>query len=215
MLLNKYAKITSSSNTNCRTTLNWKSKDVSSMKYEIERKLPLETAYAKVGELQGTGTILSNKTGLQFIDNSIANGTVGTIWYRIKQVIDTSAAGLASTYFDSVSVIIATPCILLSLPTPTPTPTPIVNITVDRIIVMPTPVSTPQFTLRVETPYAVNNLTICITDMKGSLMNQLKKSKVAGRTDFVVDISRLDKGTYVVSVYNESILIGNGRLVKL
>ncbi|CAF0881286.1 unnamed protein product [Rotaria sordida] len=212
VLLNKYAKISSATSNNCRTTINWKSKDVSSMKYEIERKLPGATNYTKAGEQQGTGSILANKTSLQFIDSGVANGTVGTIWYRIKQIIDTSAAGLASTYFDSVAVTIAVPCIVLSLPNPTPTP---VTVTTDKVLILPTPVSAAQFTLRIETAYAVSNLNIRITDMKGRLMNQLKKTKTAGRTDFIVGIGALARGTYVVSVYNGDVLIGNGRLVKL
>ena len=214
VLLNQYAKITLSTNANCKTTLQWKSKDVGSMKYEIERKLPNETVYSKVGELQGTGSILSNKTGLQFIDNSVVTGTVGTLNYRIKQIIDTSAAGLSSTYFDSVSIVIATPCSLLGIVVPPP-PNPTLNITVDRIAIMPTPVAANQFTLRVETPYAVPNLNIRITDMKGSILSQLKKSKTTGRTDFVLNIAALSKGNYNVAVYNGEVLIANGRLVRL
>lgn len=207
ILLNRYAKITSASvSTNCKATLVWKSKDVSSMKYEIERKLPNQTAYTKLGEMLGTGTILSAKTSLQYIDSTLADGTSGTIWYRIKQVIDTNT--VTSTYFDSVSVVFNTPC-------SKPGVTPSVTITTDKVAVLPTPVSTAQATVRVETSYAVSNLQIKVTDMKGSVLMQVQKAKAAGRADYSIDISRLSRGTYVVTVYNADAVIGNTRLVKL
>jgi hypothetical protein len=184
------------------------------MKYEIERKLPSDVNYIKVGELQGNGDVLANKTGLQFVDNTILNGTSGTIKYRIKQIVDTSAAGLTSTYFDSASVVIVTPCVVLSL-YGGGTILPALNIIKDKIVVMPTPVSAPQFTLRVETVKPVNNLTIRILDMQGKVLQQMKKSKIAGRTDYTIDISTLAKGSYIVSVYKENLLLDNGRLVKL
>lgn len=213
-LLNKYAKITSATSTNCKTTLVWNSKDVSSMKYEIERKLPTDINYVKVGELQGTGSILSNKTGLQFLDNTILNGTSGTIKYRIKQIVDTSVAGLTSTYFDSASVVISAPCVVLSL-YGGGVYTPTVNIIKDKIVLMPTPVVGSKVTLRVETVKAVNQLNIRITDMAGRVVEQFKQSKLAGRTDYTLDISNYAKGTYIVSVFKENILLDNGRLVKL
>ena len=49
-LLTEYAT-SSSSATGCRVTLNWSTKDVAAMKYEIERKAPGETSFTKVGEL--------------------------------------------------------------------------------------------------------------------------------------------------------------------
>jgi serine protease AprX len=214
-LLNRYAKITSATSTNCKTTLVWNSKDVGSMKYEIERKLPSDINYIKVGELAGSGTILSNKTGLQFLDNTILNGTSGTIKYRIKQIVDTSSAGLTSTYFDSASVVIAAPCVVLSLYGGGGVYTSTINVLKDKVVVMPTPVSAPQFTLRVETVKPVNNLTIRITDMAGRIIEQFKQSKLAGRTDYTIDISNYARGTYIVSVYKDNLLIDNGRLFKL
>ncbi len=213
-LLNRYAKITSATTTNCKTTLVWNSKDVGSMKYEIERKLPTDINYIKVGELAGSGIILSNKTGLQFLDNTILNGTSGTIKYKIKQIVDTSSAGLTSTYFDSATVVIAAPCVVLSL-YGGGVYTPTINIIKDKIVVMPTPVIAAQFTLRVETVKPVNQLTIRITDMAGRTIEQFKQSKLAGRTDYTIDISNYAKGTYIVSVYTENLLLDNGRLVKL
>lgn len=214
-LLNRFAKITSATSTNCRTTLVWNSKDASTMKYEIERKLPAEAIYTKVGELSGQGNILSNKTGLQFIDNTILNGTSGIIRYRIKQIVDTSIAGLTSTYFDSASVTITAPCVVLSLGNSGVINNTTVNIAKDRVIVMPNLVTNNQFKLRIETIKAVKNLTIIIRDIRGSIIQQLSTSKPAGRSDFSVNINEITSGNYIISVYKENVLIENKRLLKL
>ena len=61
-LLADYATTTASIS-NCETTLSWKSKDVSSMQYIIERKLPSETTYRTLAQPSATGgTQLTNKT---------------------------------------------------------------------------------------------------------------------------------------------------------
>lgn len=199
VLLNKFAKVTAASTSNCRTTIAWKTKDASSMKFEIERLVPGQTAYTKVGEVQGQGSILGIHN--YSYDDVLSNVPAGTIKYRIKQVVDTAAAGYAATYFDSASVTLAIVCPAVS--------------NEDKISVMPNPVSTGQFVLRVETNYAVNNLNIRITDMKGSLMQQQTRSKGTGRADFSMNSNYFAKGEYIVSVYNGDKLIGNTRLVKL
>jgi hypothetical protein len=58
-LLTEFA--TSSSTINgCKVFVNWTSKDVGVMKYEIERKAPGETNFSKVGELSPTRGLFSN-----------------------------------------------------------------------------------------------------------------------------------------------------------
>jgi serine protease AprX len=198
VLLNKYAKVTSASVGNCKTTITWKTKDVSSMKFEIERLAPGQTSYTKIAEVQGQGSILGIHN--YSYDDALSNVPVGTIKYRIKQVIDTAIAGYAATYFDSASVILATICTAAS--------------NEDKVSIMPNPVAG-QFVLRVETSYAVTNLNIRITDMKGRLMQQQTKSKGIGRVDFPMSSNYFARGSYTISVYNGDVLIGNTRLVKL
>ena len=58
-LLVEYAT-SSSSISNCNVTISWSSKDIAAMKYEIERKGPLESVYTKVGMVNPqTGTIIN------------------------------------------------------------------------------------------------------------------------------------------------------------
>jgi serine protease AprX len=199
VLLNKFAKINSASVANCKAIIAWKTKDVSSMKFEIERLAPGQISYTKIAEVQGQGSILGIHN--YSYDDALSSMPAGTIKYRIKQVIDTSIAGYAATYFDSASVILSTACTAVA-------------VTDDKVSIMPNPVSG-QFVLRVETNYAVTNLNIRITDMKGSLMQQQTKSKGIGRADFPMSSNYFARGEYTISVYNADVLIGNTRLVKL
>src|SRR5205085_12612007 len=52
-LLTEYATSTASVNA-CTATLTWNSKDVSAMKYEIERKAPGEGSYSKIADVNPT-----------------------------------------------------------------------------------------------------------------------------------------------------------------
>src|SRR5690606_5796336 len=58
LLLSDYATATGTMN-ECVAKLEWKSKDMKSMKYEIERKLP-GGEYLKLTDYKGTGEILQN-----------------------------------------------------------------------------------------------------------------------------------------------------------
>lgn len=61
-LLTEYATATASANA-CTVSVTWNSKDVATMKYEIERKVPGESVYTKVGDINAqAGTILTNKS---------------------------------------------------------------------------------------------------------------------------------------------------------
>ncbi|HRF18155.1 MAG TPA: S8 family serine peptidase, partial [Chitinophagaceae bacterium] len=61
-LLTEFATSTSTVN-GCRVTINWSSKDVGAMKYEIERKAPGETSFSKIAEVNPqAGTLLANRS---------------------------------------------------------------------------------------------------------------------------------------------------------
>ena len=93
----------------CTATVRWISKDVSAMKYEIERKLPGQSAYAKVGELfPQPGNLLSIHS-YQF-SNTIINSPSGSASYRIRQIIDTALATFTAVYIDTTAVSITTGC---------------------------------------------------------------------------------------------------------
>jgi serine protease AprX len=203
-LLNSYAKITAATISNCKTTLSFKSKDVSFMKYEIERLIPGQTAYTKIADVQGSGTILSNKT-YTYVD-TLNNVLVGTIKYRIKQTIDTANPATSFTYFDSVSVNLTTACIA----------TPVVNVNTaqDKITIIPNPAKD-YCIVRVITNDAIKNLSIRVTDNKGSVIFTTIKSKPSGLSDFEIPIQKFAMGSYTVSVFDDKKMIDNKVLLKL
>jgi serine protease AprX len=62
---------------NCGVGLEWTSKDIAGMKYEIERKLPGQNNFLKIGERLPTGTVFTNRTH-QFSDTT-SNLPIGEI----------------------------------------------------------------------------------------------------------------------------------------
>jgi hypothetical protein len=184
---------------NCTVSLQWTSKDVSSMKYEIERRIPGQTGFLKIAEQQGTGTIFSTRSPYQFQD--ILSGVEkGTVTYRIKQIVDTSRAGFTFAYIDTVTINLQAACIDASLVDITLFENPVKN----------------QFTVRVTTPTASSNIAIRIFSANGQLLSNLNKPKLAGTAFFEnISLLKFSKGIYYVSVYDNDKLIGTRELIKL
>ena len=198
---------TSNSTVNgCNATINWTSRDMGNMKYEIERKVPGELVYTKVGELPAqAGTVLVNRS-YQFI-NAIISPTAGVVSYRIRQIFDTAAATFAAVYIDTVDVTIPGGCFA--------TGTGNVDPNKVSVTVQPNPVSGSPVNLIVETPYAVTNMPVAVYDSKGRLMMQLLYSKGTGKKTIELNIERLSRGKYYIKVLNGSKTIGTAELLKL
>jgi hypothetical protein len=96
--------------------VNWTSKDVGAMKYEIERKAPGETNFSKVGELVPTAGISLATRSYEFI-NTLATGASGSFSYRIRQIIDTAVATFAAVYVDT-TVANLIPCVVTGVINP-------------------------------------------------------------------------------------------------
>jgi serine protease AprX len=184
----------------CSVTLNWTSKDISAMKYEIERKTPGEIAYTKIGEISpAAGSILANHS-YQF-NNLLDSVASGTISYRIRQVIDTNAATFTAVYIDTTQLSIADPCVPPEL--------------TDKVIIAPNPPAGSDAMLIVQTSYAVSNMQIAVYDMKGTLVTQLSRSKPPGKSSFMITTATFARGQYIVRVYDSKKVIGTTELLKL
>jgi hypothetical protein len=189
---------TSSGNVSgCKAMINWTSKDVAAMKYEIERKANGDANFVKVGERFGKGTVLMNHS-YQFED-ALTGLPVGAISYRIRQVIDTAATGLTADYIDTLSVNYESIC----------------SISDNVIMIGPNPTSTNQVTLVINTPDAADNLEIRIADGLGRRVIMINKTKSAGIATFTISIPQLAKGKYFLSVYDNGKLLGTKELLKL
>ncbi len=184
---------------NCTATLSWTSKDVSSMKYQVERKTPSDTSFRKIGEMAPQpGSVLA-KHSYQFTDD-LTNVANGIIEYRLKQIIDTSVSGLTSIYIKTASASLISDCSA---------------VTENKIYIIPNPTSNGQAKLVVETLYPVANMPIAIYDMKGSLLIRMNSTKPEGRTVIDLPVSNLAKGKYLIKVMNGNKPIGTAGLLNL
>ncbi|HRX92912.1 MAG TPA: S8 family peptidase, partial [Chitinophagaceae bacterium] len=190
----------SGSITSCIANIQWTSKDVSAMKYEIERKLPGATDYFKVGEVDPqAGDILATHS-YQF-DHSVSGLAPGTISYRIRQIIDTAAASFTAVYIDTVDVNLAATCTDGSAAKP-------------AVYVQPNPTAESTVTLIVNTTDAINNMPVLIYDGNGRLLSQFSFSKGLGRFLYQVPIGKLPKGKYYIKAFNGNKAIGTAELIK-
>ncbi len=204
-LLTEYAT-SSSTVTGCRVTINWSSKDVSSMKYEIERKAPGEAVFTKIAEINSqAGVILANRT-YQF-NNDLTSGAMGVFSYRIRQVLDTAATSFYAAYIDTTIINISSACIVTGTTNPVPTR--------ELVMLQPNPVAGSVVTLVVETPYAVTDMPIVLYDAKGRVVMQVQHSKGAGRKTIDLPVSRLARGNYYIKVLNGQKTIGTTGMLKL
>lgn len=202
--LTKDFSVASGSASACKTTINWTSKDMSAMKYEIERKVPGETAYTKVGERSGSGQTFSNRNH-SFSDTLINVGS-GTISYRIRQVFDTASATFTADYIDTVSITLSSACVVTGI-----NPNPAAQ---NDIILAPNP-SNGQFEIKLLSGAAIPVLQIRITDAIGKVVMLISATKPSGPSSIPVYIGKLAKGKYLVSIYAKNNLIATKEVIKL
>jgi hypothetical protein len=191
----------------CNASVSWNTKDVSAMRYEVERKLPGEAVYTKVGDVAAqAGNVLLGNRSYTF-NNTIVSPTPGTVSYRIRQVIDTNAASLTAVYIDTANTSIASGCFATGVGG--------TGQVAEKIYVQPNPVSSGTASLIVETPYAIAELHAAVYDSEGRLMLQLRTSKTPGKK--VIDLSTelLAKGKYYIKVFNGQKPVGTAELLKL
>ncbi len=181
---------------NCKATIHWSSKDISGMKYEIERAVAGQTGFTKVGEVAARGNSFSHQ-GYEYIDD-LADVPKGTVSYRIRQIIDTAATGFSAGYIDTAAAAVNRSCLSGST----------------GITLAPNP-SNGVLSIKVNTPTAVPNLSIRIFNSSGQLVLELKRSKAEGIGVFDAPVFNLASGKYYVGVYDDKKLIETKELIKL
>jgi serine protease AprX len=204
-LLSEYASSSSTVN-GCRVTVNWNSKDVGAMKYEIERKAPGETNYSKISELNPQAGLLLTSRNYQY-NNDLVSGSAGSYFYRVRQIIDTASASFYAVYIDTTTINISTGCIVTGTTNP--------QSTNELVSIIPNPVTGNSVTLIVETNYPVNNMPLYIYDSKGALVMQLKETKGTGKKTIDLPAGKLLKGNYFIRVMNGNKTIGIAELLRL
>jgi serine protease AprX len=204
-LLTEFATSTSTNN-ECRISVNWTSRDVGAMKYEIERKAPGETNFSKVGELMPTvGASLATHS-YEFI-NTLAVGASGNFSYRIRQIIDTAGASFTAVYIDTILTNVTSPCVVTAVVNP--------GNTNNYITIRPNPSVGSIATLIIETTEAVTSMPILVYNMNGTLVQRLQESKGSGKKIIDLSVDKLAKGKYFINVYNKNTLMGTAEFIKL
>ena len=124
--------------------------------------------------------------------------TTGNYSYRIRQIIDTTAASFTAIFIDTTNINSPTNCVTVIPPEPFK----------ELITVQPNPVSNKNLTIIVETPFPINNMPINIYDSKGSLVLQLKDSKAVGKKTIEIPMGKFAPGIYYIKFYNEKDVLG-------
>jgi len=197
-LLAEYATVTAQLS-NCTVTVNWKSKDVEGMRYDLQRMLPGENSYSTLQQVvPASGTVLRN-SNYQYTDR-IQTSQTGPIKYRVVQWIDTALATRQSVLVDSASVLLTNTCV--TPPTPQATiqlyPNPAGNST--RLIVN----------------YAGSNsqLQVSISDMAGRIVSRYQVPLRSPSSSSDLSLEVYPKGTYLITVWDQDKKIGAIKLVK-
>lgn len=193
-LLKQFSTVSAAFN-NCSVTIKWTSKDISAMKYEVERKAAGDSEFRKIAELSGTGTVFSNNT--YELTDILSKVDAGKIAYRIRQVIDSASSSFLATYLDTVSVDVQPSCALPG-----------------QINVFPNPAQG-RFTLQTAFEEAEDNLRIVIFNAAGQTILTQKEKKPSGTFNYIINTPQLSDGRYFVSVYKGNKLIETKELVIL
>lgn len=185
---------------NCQTSITWRSKDVESMQYLVERKLPGELTYTTLRTLPANpGTLLSNRT---YTYTDLLTNNAGVITYRISQIIDTSTAGKQTVFLDSMQVNLNSSCVTIGGEE-------------NKVKVFPNPANNNNLHISVNTPTASSVVWIRIYDRSGKLAYQQRGAKPAGSTVFDLSTLQLASGNYLVNVWDGETLIGTATFIQI
>ena len=195
-LLTEYATMNAQA-TNCSITITWKSKDVGSMRYELQRKLPGEPGYTTLQQIAPAAGLNLRNSNYQYTDRILINPT-GAITYRVIQWIDTAAATKESILLESISLLLSDPCVT-SLET--------------SIQVFPNPASS---NARLVVNYAGTTplLWVAISDMTGRILSRYQVPLRTTVSSSDLPLQSYSKGTYLITVWEEDKKIGSVKLVK-
>ena len=190
LLTQQYATASSDFN-NCVVTINWKSKGDTSSVYTLQRKLPGETGFVNVSQINSYAVAFTANS-YTYHDTIRATGT-GLVQYRILQTMRS-----ADTTFEIASLQQNISSVCFPENTLTAQPNPF-----DQ-----------QLLVVVNTPEPIANMGIKITNMMGRVMYTKKADKPAGYYSTSVSTIGWDTGIYEVTLYNNSKRIYERKVLK-
>jgi len=167
---------------NCNVNVQWNSKDISTMQYIVQRRLPGETTYANIQTVAANGSIFSPQN---YQYNDVAT-VAGTIDYRILQVIDTSATGYRAYAIDSSSITAGSGC----------------NVTHKKIQLFPNPVTDNSLQLKF-TEQSSGRFILTVYNSTGQLLLTEQYNKPNGTVTHSFSLNHLAKGSYLLVVMKD------------
>ena len=133
----------------------------------------------------------------QFND-AMGDQSMGSIQYRIRQIVDTASATFTSFILDTVTVNVVMAC----------------NNTARPLLLFPNPARS-QFMLQVNNNEPSDDLIIQIRDAAGKLVYEKRETKPAAIAVYALPSYQLAKGKYFVTVYSHQKRIATETLLKL
>ena len=179
--------------TNCHVTLQWTSKDIAAMRYEIERKAPGELNYTKIGDVAAKpGTVLSNQS-YQFL-HTLSTVSAGTIQFRVRQIIDTTSTNITAIYIDTTSLILSSPCFATGLNSDPVEPL--------NVYVVPNPSVHSTANLVMQTAQPIGRIQIELMSVDGKRIEHLSYDKKKGTELLPLPVQKLPAGQYIIRISN-------------
>ncbi len=173
---------------NFTTTINFTSKDIASMRYEIERKLPNESSFTKIHTIQSTGTSFATRSYQQI--DVINNSPAGVVTYRIRQVIDTASATFDAYYLDSATVTLLNPTSVTDL-----------NRNAKLVHIYPNPATSGLSLKFMEQASAA--LSVAFYNQQGQLISRNDFTKPSGEFVKTILINHLAEGNYIIVILKD------------
>ncbi|MEJ8844780.1 S8 family serine peptidase [Lacibacter sp. H375] len=180
----------SASITNCTVNLQWNSKDISTMQYIVQRKLPGESSYNNIQTVAAKGSTFSAQN---YQYNDLVT-VAGTIDYRIVEVIDTSISGYRAYAIDSFSVIAGSGCNTTNINDPS-----IIN---KKIQLFPNPVAENSLQLKF-TEQSNGRFILTVYNTTGQLLLTEQYNKPNGMVTHSFSLNSLAKGNYLLVVMKD------------
>lgn len=176
--------------TNCNVTVQWNSKDISTMQYIVQRKLPAETTYTNIQTVAAKGSTFSAQN---YLYNDAAT-VAGTIDYRILQVIDTSVSGYRAYAIDSASVTAGSGCNTTNINDP--------SVITKKIQLFPNPATDNTLQLKF-TEQSRGRFVLTVYNSSGQLLLSEQYNKPNGTVTHSLPLNHFAKGSYLLVVMKD------------
>ncbi|RXK57842.1 T9SS type A sorting domain-containing protein [Lacibacter luteus] len=190
-----------SSVNNCTATIQWGSKDIASMQYKVERKLPGETNYSVIQTVAAKGTVFS----AQNYSINDAMQVSGIIQYRITQVMDTNTTSYRAYAIDSVSVTAGSSCATTNILDPAASN--------EKIKLFPNPASTGKLFAQFK-EQSNGNFVIQIVNVQGKVVQQELYNKPSGAATKQINLRTMPSGKYLLVVFKNGERYSSSGFIK-